>query len=655
VAGETDPDKAPRKLKGWCAETVSRLAAMQQVLYARAKSVSSNLKETPMGLRNVAIIAHVDHGKTTLVDQLFRQSGTFRDNQRVEERAMDSNDLEKERGITILAKCTSVEWTHGGETTRINIVDTPGHADFGGEVERILSMVDGVILLVDAAEGPMPQTKFVTGKALALGLRPIVVVNKVDRSDARADEVLDEVFELFMALDASDEQLDFPALFASGRGGYAGLSADVRSGDLTPLFEKIVEHVPAPDADPAGPFAMLATLLDRDNFLGRILTGRITSGKLSANMPIRALDPEGKVVEEGRASKVFAFRGLERVPVESAEAGDIVAIAGLSTATVANTIAEPSVTAALPAQPIDPPTLAMTFAVNDSPFAGREGSKVTSRMIRDRLLRESEGNVAIRVTESADKDSFEVAGRGELQLGVLIETMRREGFELGISRPRVLFRDGPNGREEPYETVVIDVDEEHSGTVVEKMALRKGEMTDMRPSGGGKTRLTFIAPSRGLIGYHGEFLSDTRGTGIMNRLFDSYGPHKGQITGRQNGVLISMEQGEAVAYALNALEDRGILFISPGEPLYQGMVIGENAKPQDLEVNPLKSKQLTNFRASGKDDAIRLTPPKRMTLEQAIAYIDDDELVEVTPKSIRIRKRFLDPHERKRESRKAAA
>ena len=628
---------------------------MQQVLYARAKSVSSNLKETPMGLRNVAIIAHVDHGKTTLVDQLFRQSGTFRDNQRVEERAMDSNDLEKERGITILAKCTSVEWTHGGETTRINIVDTPGHADFGGEVERILSMVDGVILLVDAAEGPMPQTKFVTGKALALGLRPIVVVNKVDRSDARADEVLDEVFELFMALDASDEQLDFPALFASGRGGYAGLSADVRSGDLTPLFEKIVEHVPAPDADPAGPFAMLATLLDRDNFLGRILTGRITSGKLSANMPIRALDPEGKVVEEGRASKVFAFRGLERVPVESAEAGDIVAIAGLSTATVANTIAEPSVTTALPAQPIDPPTLAMTFAVNDSPFAGREGSKVTSRMIRDRLLRESEGNVAIRVTESADKDSFEVAGRGELQLGVLIETMRREGFELGISRPRVLFRDGPNGREEPYETVVIDVDEEHSGTVVEKMALRKGEMTDMRPSGGGKTRLTFIAPSRGLIGYHGEFLSDTRGTGIMNRLFDSYGPHKGQITGRQNGVLISMEQGEAVAYALNALEDRGILFISPGEPLYQGMVIGENAKPQDLEVNPLKSKQLTNFRASGKDDAIRLTPPKRMTLEQAIAYIDDDELVEVTPKSIRIRKRFLDPHERKRESRKAAA
>jgi GTP-binding protein len=604
-----------------------------------------------MRLRNVAIIAHVDHGKTTLVDQLFRQSGTFRDNQRVDERAMDSNDLEKERGITILAKCTSVEWNG----TRINIVDTPGHADFGGEVERILSMVDGVILLVDAAEGPMPQTKFVTGKALALGLRPIVVVNKVDRSDARADAVLDEVFELFMALDATDEQLDFPALFASGRGGYAGLSADVRSGDLTPLFEKIVEHVPAPAVDANGPFKMLATLLDRDNFLGRILTGRIVSGKLAANMPIRAIDEAGKVIEEGRATKVFAFRGLERVPVETAEAGDIVAIAGLTNATVANTIADPMVTEALPAQPIDPPTLAMTFAVNDSPFAGREGSKVTSRMIRDRLLREAEGNVAIRVTESAGKDAFEVAGRGELQLGVLIETMRREGFELGISRPRVLFRDAPGGREEPYENVVIDVDDEYSGTVVEKMALRKGELTDMRPSGGGKTRLTFTAPSRGLIGYHGEFLSDTRGTGIMNRVFETYGPHKGPITGRQNGVLISMEQGEAVAYALNALEDRGILFISPGEPLYQGMVIGENAKPQDLEVNPLKSKQLTNFRASGKDDAIRLTPPKRMTLEQAIAYIDDDELVEVTPKSIRVRKRHLDPHERKREARKAAA
>jgi GTP-binding protein len=604
-----------------------------------------------MNLRNVAIIAHVDHGKTTLVDQLFRQSGTFRDNQRVEERAMDSNDLEKERGITILAKCTSVEW----QGTHINIVDTPGHADFGAEVERILSMVDGVILLVDAAEGPMPQTKFVTGKALSLGLRPIVVVNKIDRPDARPAEVLDEVFELFLNLDASDEQLDFPTLYASGRAGYAGLTDDVRSGDLTPLFDTIVSHVPRPRVD-AGPFRMLATLLDRDPFLGRILTGRIESGKLTVNMPIKALDVNGNVVEEGRATKVFAFRGLERVPVESAEAGEIVAIAGLIKATVSNTFADPSVQAPLPARPIDPPTLAMSFSVNDSPFAGKDGDKVQSRVIRERLEREAEGNVAIRVTMSADNDSFEVAGRGELQLGVLIETLRREGFELGISRPRVLFREGPGGREEPYETVVIDVDDEFSGTVIDKMAMRKAEMTDMRPSGGGKTRLTFSAPSRGLIGYHGEFLSDTRGTGIMNRLFEKYGPYKGPIPGRQNGVLISMEQGPAVAYALSALEDRGVLFVSPGEMLYEGMVIGENAKTQDLEVNPLKSKQLTNFRASGpKDEGIRLTPPRRMTLEQAIAYIQDDELVEVTPKAVRIRKRFLDPHERKRAARKLEA
>jgi GTP-binding protein len=608
-----------------------------------------------MNLRNVAIIAHVDHGKTTLVDQLFRQSGTFRDNQRVEERAMDSNDLEKERGITILAKCTSVEWPKDNPTTRINIVDTPGHADFGAEVERILSMVDGVILLVDAAEGPMPQTKFVTGKALALGLRPIVVVNKIDRPDARPAEVLDEVFELFLNLDASDEQLDFPVLYASGRAGYAGLTDDVRSGDLTPLFETIVSHVPAPGLNPEGEFKMLATLLDRDPFLGRILTGRIEGGRLNVNMPIKALDVDGNLVEDGRATKVFAFRGLERVPVEQAEAGDIVAIAGLMNATVSNTIADPAVSEPLHARPIDPPTLAMSFSVNDSPYAGREGDKVQSRVIRERLEREAEGNVAIRVTTAADNDSFEVAGRGELQLGVLIETLRREGFELSISRPRVLFHSGASGREEPYETVVIDVDDDFSGTVIDKMALRKAEMTDMRPSGGGKTRLTFSAPSRGLIGYHGEFLSDTRGTGIMNRLFEKYGPYKGPIQGRQNGVLISMEQGKAVAYALNALEERGVLFVSPGEDLYEGMVIGENAKPQDLEVNPLKSKQLTNFRASGKDEGIRLTPPRKMTLEQAIAYIQDDELVEVTPKTIRIRKRFLDPHERKREARKLEA
>ncbi|MFM5954502.1 MAG: translational GTPase TypA [Novosphingobium sp.] len=602
----------------------------------------------PLPLRNIAIIAHVDHGKTTLVDQLFRQSGTFRDNQRVEERAMDSNDLEKERGITILAKCTSVEWNG----TRINIVDTPGHADFGGEVERILSMVDGVILLVDSSEGAMPQTKFVTGKALALGLRPIVVVNKVDRPDERIQEVLDEVFDLFVSLDATDEQCDFPVLYASGRNGYANENPDLREGTLTPLFDKIVSHVPAPAADVDGDFKFLVTLLDRDNFLGRILTGKVQSGTVKVNSPIHALDRDGKVVEQGRASKLMAFRGLERVPVDEARAGDIISIAGLTEATVANTICDPAVTEPLHAQPIDPPTLSMRFAVNDSPMAGREGTKVTSRMIRDRLEREAESNVAIKVTESADKDSFEVAGRGELQLGVLIETMRREGFELGISRPRVLYRQDESGqRTEPYETVVIDVDDEHSGTVIDKMALRKAEMTDMRPSGGGKTRITFSAPSRGLIGYHGEFLSDTRGTGIMNRLFEKYGPYKGPIEGRANGVLISNCAGEAVGYALNSLEDRGVLFVRPQDKIYEGMIIGENAKPDDLEVNPMKSKQLTNFRSTGKDDAIRLTPPRIMTLEQAIAYIDDDEMVEVTPKSIRLRKALLDPHERKKASR----
>ena len=611
----------------------------------------------PLPLRNIAIIAHVDHGKTTLVDQLFRQSGTFRDNQRVEERAMDSNDLEKERGITILAKCTSVEWDdHHGHTTHINIVDTPGHADFGGEVERILSMVDGVILLVDSSEGAMPQTKFVTGKALALGLKPIVVVNKIDRQDGRAQEVLDEVFDLFVSLDATDEQLDFPVLYASGRNGYASDDMDARSGDLTPLFQKIVDHVPPPAADIDGPFKFLVTLLDRDNFLGRILTGLVASGTIKVNMPIHALDNDGNIVETGRASKIMAFRGLERVPVEEARAGDIISIAGLTVATVSNTIADPSVTEPLHAQPIDPPTLSMRFAVNDSPFAGREGTKVTSRMIRDRLEREAESNVAIRVTESADKDSFEVAGRGELQLGVLIETMRREGFELGISRPRVLYSTDENGKQtEPYEVTVIDVDEEYAGTVVEKMAIRKGEMTDMRPSGGGKTRITFSAPSRGLIGYHGEFLSDTRGTGIMNRLFEKYGPYKGVIEGRPVGVLISNGTGEAVGYALNMLEERGSLFVRPQEKVYEGMLIGENAKPDDLEVNPMKSKQLTNFRSTGKDDAIRLTPPRVMTLEQAIAYIDDDEMVEVTPKSIRLRKALLDPNERKKAGRKKQA
>ncbi len=605
-------------------------------------------------LRNVAIIAHVDHGKTTLVDQLFRQSGTFRDNQRVEERAMDSNDLEKERGITILAKCTSVDWdAEDGTAHRINIVDTPGHADFGAEVERILSMVDGVILLVDSAEGAMPQTKFVTGKALALGLRPIVVVNKIDRSDSRAQEVLDEVFDLFVSLEADDDQLDFPVLYASGRDGYAGETDDVRDGTLDPLFERIVDHVPAPGLDADGPFSFLATLLDRDPFMGRVLTGRVQSGTITVNDPIHAIDMDGKVIEAGRATKLMSFRGLERVPVDSARAGDIIALAGLEKATVSNTIADPSVKEPIAAQPIDPPTLAMRFSVNDSPLAGREGKKVTSRLIRDRLYREAETNVAIRITESDDKDSFEVAGRGELQLGVLIETMRREGFELGISRPRVLFREDENGkRTEPFETVVIDVDDEHSGTVVEKMQKRKAELTEMKPSGMGKTRITFSAPSRGLIGYHGEFLSDTRGTGIMNRLFEKYDLYKGAVGGRQNGVLLSNASGEATAYALFALEDRGELFIGANAKIYEGIIIGENAKPEDLEVNPLKSKQLTNFRSTGKDDALKLTPPRVMTLEQAIAYIENDEMVEVTPESIRLRKALLDPHERKKAKRK---
>ena len=604
--------------------------------------------------RNIAIIAHVDHGKTTLVDALFRQSGTFRDNQRIEERAMDSNDLEKERGITILAKCTSIEW----QDTRINIVDTPGHADFGGEVERILSMVDGVVLLVDAAEGPMPQTKFVTGKALALGLKPIVVINKIDRPDARAAEVLDEVFELFLTLEANDEQLDFPTLYASGRAGFAGFSEDVRSGDLTPLLDTILQRVPAPDVQGASaPFAMLATMLDRDPFVGRVLTGRVEAGRLKLNDEIRVLAQDGSLVEAGRATKILAFRGLERVPVDSAEAGDIIALAGLPKATVGQTLAHPSVAAPLPAQPIDPPTLAMTFTVNDSPLAGREGEKVTSRLIRDRLAREVEGNVAIRVTESADKDAFEVAGRGELQLGVLIETMRREGFELSVSRPRVLMRNNPEtgAKEEPYETVVVDVDDEYSGVVVEKLQIRKAELRDMRPSGGGKTRITFRAPSRGQIGYHGEFLSDTRGTGIMNRLFDSYGPYAGPIPGRNTGVLIANGSGKAVAYALFNLEDRGPIMIEPGQEVYEGMIIGEHVRDNDLDVNPLKGKQLTNIRSSGKDEAVRLTPPKILSLEQALAYIADDELVEVTPKTIRLRKRYLVAHERKKAAKAASA
>ena len=613
-----------------------------------------------MSLRNIAIIAHVDHGKTTLVDQLLKQSGAVRANQQVAERAMDSNDLERERGITILAKCTSVEWTQGGGDARINIVDTPGHADFGGEVERILSMVDGALLLVDAAEGPMPQTKFVTAKALGLGLRPIVVINKVDRPDARPDEVHEEVFDLFAGLDASEEQLDFPLLYASGRDGWAAESLEGTRESLAPLFERILAHVPEPEAAArAGaehPFTMLATTLEADAFLGRILTGRIETGSIEAGRTVKALARAGGRIEEARVSKLLAFRGLQRVPVERAEAGDIVAIAGLSKATVADTLCDPTVTDPLPAPPIDPPTLSITVSINDSPLAGREGDKVQSRVIRDRLLREAEGNVALEIRETADKDAFEVAGRGELQLGVLIETMRREGYELTISRPRVLFRDDPEtgARQEPIEEVVIDVDEPYAGTVIEKLSLRKGELKDLRNTDRGKTRLVMHCPARGLIGFHGEFLTETRGTGVMNRLFHAYAPYRGSLPRRTRGVLISNGTGKAVPYALFNLEDRGTFFIEPGTDVYQGMILGENARPEDLDVNPMKGKQLTNIRAAGKDDAVRLSPPRILTLEQAISFIEDDERVEVTPESIRLRKAILDPTQRKRRASAAA-
>ena len=597
-----------------------------------------------MNLRNIAIIAHVDHGKTTLVDKLLQQSGTYRDNQRQVERAMDSNDIERERGITILAKCTSVHW---GDT-QINIVDTPGHADFGGEVERILSMVDGVIVLVDAAEGPMPQTKFVVGKALKLGLKPIVAINKVDRPDGRATEVLNEVFDLFAALDATDEQLDFPILYGSGKNGWMGVSPEDNGNGMTPLFDLVLKHV-APPVVEEGPFRLLGTILEANPYLGRIITGRIASGSVKPNQAVKVLSRDGKTVETGRISKILAFRGLERVPLEIAEAGDIVAIAGLSKGTVADTFCDPTVETPIQAQAIDPPTVSMSFIVNNSPLAGTEGDKVTSRMIRDRLLREAEGNVALRVVEASDKDSMEVSGRGELQLAILIENMRREGFELSVSRPRVVLTKDDNGQLlEPVEEVVIDVDEEFSGVVVQKMSERKAEMIEMRPSGGNRLRLVFYAPTRGLIGYQGELMTDTKGTAIMNRLFHDYLPFKGDIAGRRNGVLISNDQGEAVAYAMFKLEDRGPMMIEPGWKVYKGMIVGEHTRDNDLEINVLKGKQLTNIRTTSKDEAVRLTPPIKMTLEKALAYIEDDELVEITPKSIRLRKKHLDPNERKR-------
>lgn len=594
-------------------------------------------------IRNIAIIAHVDHGKTTLIDSILRQSGTFRDNQDVGERVMDSNDLEKERGITILAKCTSIQW----EGHKINIIDTPGHADFGGEVERILNMADGVIVLVDAAEGPLPQTKFVLSKALKRGLRPIVLINKVDRSDARPDDVINEAFDLFVSLDATEEQLDFPIMYASGRDGWASDKLDGPRENLHPLLDLILKHVPEPDVTKGGAFTMLATMLDSDPYLGRVLTGRVNSGVAKVNMAVKALSLDGKTVETFRLTKLLSFQGIKRVPVESAEAGDIICIAGMVTTSVADTICEPSVTTPIQATPIDPPTMSVTITVNDSPLCGREGKKLTSTMIRERLMAEAETNVAIRVTESANRDSFELAGRGELQLGVLIETMRREGFELSVSRPRVIFKKDENGQmTEPYEDIIVDIDDEYTGTVVEKMTQRKAELADMRPSGHGKTRITFVAPSRGLIGYQSQFLTDTRGTGVLNRLYKEYGPYKGDMGGRRNGALISTETGQAVTYAIFNLQDRGIMFVNPGDDVYEGMVVGENSRDNDLDINVSKTKQLTNVRASGKDEAQILVPPRKMSLEDMMSYINEDELVEVTPKTLRLRKKFLTPNER---------
>ena len=598
-------------------------------------------------LRNIAIIAHVDHGKTTLIDSIMKQAGMFRDNQQIAERLMDSGDLEKERGITILAKPTSVLWSG----YRLNIIDTPGHADFGGEVERVLHMADGVILLVDAAEGPMPQTKFVLGKALAQGLRPIVIINKVDKPDARSEAVVDEVFDLFVALDANDEQLDFPILYASGRDGWCVADLDEERSSLAPLLDVVVSHVPPPHLPEDGEFAMLATLLDSDQFLGRCLTGRVMQGSASINQTVHALSLDGRIVEKGRLTKLLKFEGTQRVAVESVKAGDIVCIAGLTQASVSDTIASPVVTQALTSTPIDPPTMSVTITVNDSPLAGTEGDKVTSTMIRQRLLAEAEVNVAITFDESESKDSFEIGGRGELQLGVLIETMRREGFELTVSRPRVLFKMIDGSRHEPIEEVIVDVDSDYASTVIDSLNQRKAEMVDMRTAGAGKTRLTFLAPSRGLIGFQSRFLTDTRGTGVLNRLYHSYAPFKGDISGRRNGALISTETGQAVAYALFNLQDRGHMFVNPQDKVYLGMIVGEHNRDNDLDVNVLKGKKLTNVRASGSDEAVILTPPRRLSLEEMMAYINPDELVEVTPVSLRLRKRFLDPHERKRAAR----
>ena len=597
-------------------------------------------------LRNIAIIAHVDHGKTTLIDSLMKQTGMFRENQNVDERLMDSGDLEKERGITILAKPTSIVW----KDVRINIIDTPGHADFGGEVERVLGMADGVIILADAAEGPMPQTKFVLGKALAQNLKPIVVINKVDRHDARSEEVVNEVFDLFVALDASEEQLDFPILYAAGREGWCVENLEDPRENLYPLLDLILNHVEEPTVDLLKPFAMLATLLDADPYLGRCLIGRVINGSAKVNDQVKSINLSGRQIETGRLTKLFTFRGTDRVPVDQVTAGDIICIAGLAVTSVADTICNPEVTEPLVSTPIDPPTMSVTITVNDSPFAGTDGNRVTSTLIRERLLAEAETNVAITFEENDQKDAFEIGGRGELQIGVLIEQMRREGFELSVSRPRVLYKVGENGaRTEPIEEVIIDVDDEYTSTVVDGMNQRKGEMQDMRASGAGKTRLTFLAPSRGLIGYQNKFLTDTKGTGVLNRLFNKYDNYKGSIVGRKYGALISTDTGSAAAYAIFNLQDRGTMFIGHQTKVYGGMVVGEHSRDNDLEINVLKGKQLTNVRASGTDEAVKLTPPRRMSLEEMMAYINEDELLEVTPKNLRLRKRFLSAIDRKRD------
>ncbi len=604
-----------------------------------------------MKIRNIAIIAHVDHGKTTLVDNMLKQAGTFRENEKVADRVMDSGDLERERGITISAKPTSVQW----HDYKINIVDTPGHADFGGEVERILSMVDGVILLVDSAEGPLPQTKFVLSRALKLGLRPIVCINKIDRSDARPDEVLSETFDLFDKLGATDSQLDFPYVYAVGRDGWAVRELNDSHTDLTPLFQLIVDHVPAPDCnstrcDINGAFKMLATTLESDPYVGRILTGKIESGSVRVGQPVRALNIKGEIIEQAKITKIIEHRGIEKVSLESASAGDIVVVAGFSKASVADTLCDLTVTEPIPALPIDPPTLTMTFFVNTSPLAGKSGGKkLTSRMIGERLLKEAETNIALKVTQSANNESFEVSGRGELQLGILIETMRREGFELSVSRPRVVFSQDEEGNTtEPIEDVVIDVDDEYSGVVIEKMTKRKATIAEMKPSGVGKSRIVFSAPSRGLIGYLSEFRTDTRGTGIMNRMFSGYAPYRGDIESYRPGVLVSMENGSAATYALFNLQPRGTLFIEPQTLVYSGMIVGEHSKENDLEINPVKGKELTNMRSVTADEKLFLAPPRRITLEEALSYIQDDELVEITPQTIRLRKKELDSTMRKK-------